>query len=116
MTQTGYNDYQTRVAAFFEREGINTLSNGSIDHNYGGLCDSEDHSHDSNGDYEPEPYFSWHACDCCGSTLGGDREDCIGYNPTTKQIQGNYSVCVDCIYYNEYGQLDDTTMLDNDLE
>jgi len=23
-----------------------------------------------------ESYFSWRACDCCGSRLGGDRLDC----------------------------------------
>lgn len=28
---------------------------------------------------QPEPFFSWQDCDCCGTTLGGDRE-------TTQQL------------------------------
>ena len=81
-------------------------------YDYENECTNENHSHDCNGDYTAEPYFSWRRCDCCGSTLGGNREDCIGYNPTTGKVQGDYSVCVDCIYYNEYGTLDDMTMMD----
>lgn len=93
MTKKEYAEYEESVRAFFEKEGLNCLS--AIDN-------------------EPEPYFSWQPCDCCGSPLGGDREECHGYNPTTKEIQGPYQVCTDCIYYNEYGQLDDMTMLSLD--
>ena len=61
-------------------------------------------------DWEAENYFSWKNCDVCGRPLGGDRIDCNGYNPITKEVQGPYSVCMDCHYYAEYGQLDDMTM------
>lgn len=57
-----------------------------------------------------EPYFSWHPCQCCGDTDGGDREDCNGYNPTKKKICGPYSVCSDCVYYAEYGYLPGTVV------
>jgi hypothetical protein len=112
MTKSEYADYQAAVEAFFEREGLDTLSNGSVDHNYDGECTNEECIHDSNGDFEPQSYFSWSPCDVCRRPLGGDREDCIGYNPTTKKIQGDYRVCTDCIYYNAYGQLDDMTMME----
>ena len=111
MTKAEYAEYESAVARFFEREGLNCLNNGSVDHN-DGECTCEDHGHDSNGDYEAEPYFSWRPCDVCERPLGGNREDCIGYNPTTKKVQGDYAVCMDCIYYNVYGQLDDMTMME----
>ena len=75
-------DFHHAVAEFFTAEGINCLSTIEV------------------ADEDPaEPYFSWRACECCGSSLGGDREDCNGYNPKTKEIQGPYSVCTDCLLY-----------------
>lgn len=134
MTQQEYREYQETVESFFTRDGINNLSQ----------VDSEE-----------ESYFSWSSCDCCGSSLGGDRYHCNGFKPTTPEdvsiekvcnllwstillivsIRFNrknfddclrsvfhyqislgdvfeYEVCVDCLYYAEYGQLDDMTMLD----
>jgi hypothetical protein len=58
-----------------------------------------------------EPYFSWSSCECCNSNLGGDRYDCQSFNRQTKNVY-DFSVCLDCYYYAEYGQLDDTTMLE----
>lgn len=89
-----YTEYEANVGAFFDREGIDNLS-----------PDTE-----QDDDAFNEPYFSWRPCDCCGCSLGGDRHDCSGYNPTTKEVQSGYSVCVDCVYYCEYGRLDDVTM------
>lgn len=89
MNKKQYADYENRVAEFFEREGLNCLT------------ELEERG---------EPYFSWQPCDCCGSSLGGDRYDCNGYNPTTKEIQDGYSVCTNCLYYIAYGCLDDVTM------
>ncbi len=93
MTKQEYSDYEQAAAAFFAQEGIQNLSTVA----------------DEDGDTEPS--FSWRSCDCCGSGLWGDRYDANGWNPTEKQVQ-EYSVCQDCIYYAEYGQLDDMTMLD----
>ena len=90
MNREEYKDFEDRVERFFKAEGINNLS--SIDS-------------------EQEAYFSTLSCECCQRCRHGDRENANGYNPTTKQVQ-EYSVCIDCLYYAEYGQLDDMTMLD----
>lgn len=91
MNKQEYNNFQKAVETFFNREGINNLS--PIQDN-NGYC---------------EPYFSSIICDCCNRSLVGDRYDCNGYNPTTKAVQ-EYIACTDCIYYAEYGCLDDMTM------
>jgi hypothetical protein len=31
---------------------------------------------------DPEPWFSWSSCDCCGSTLGGNRQYAAVWLPT----------------------------------
>ena len=49
-----------------------------------------------------DPYISWSRCDCCGSNKTADRYDCHGYNPTTKKVQGGYSICPDCLYEGGY--------------
>jgi hypothetical protein len=112
MTKKEYADYEASVKAFFEREGIQNLSGGYI---HCPECEDEeqeleDGSCPIHGQMQ-EPWFSWRPCECCGTRLGGNREHATGYNPTTKEIQ-EYDVCMDCIYYAEYGQLDDQTMLD----
>ncbi len=93
-TKAEYAEYQKSVAEFFEREGLQNLSTVSQEE---GLT---------------EPYFSWRPCHCCGSHLGGNRYDCNGYNATTEEIQDGYSVCEDCVYFVEYGRLDDMTMME----
>lgn len=55
-----------------------------------------------------EAHFSYSACDCCGSTLGGDRHPAHGRDKDNQIV--HFSVCVDCLYYINYGQLDDMTM------
>lgn len=91
MARQEYKDYKQNVANFFEKEGITNLSTVSEE----GNC---------------EPFFSWSSCECCGTHLGGDRYECNGYNPETKEIQEYSSICQDCVYYAEYSQLDDETM------
>ena len=93
MNQEQYNVYKEKVSAFLEREKVIALSQVEY----------------------TDAYFSWNECDCCGSKLGGDRYDMAGYCTETKQVN-NYAVCCDCVYYLEYGQLDDMTMMDNNLE
>lgn len=92
-TKEEYEQYKENVEAFFEREGLGNLSQ---------ISDDEGNN---------EPYFSWRPCDCCGCHLGGNRYDCNGYNPATKEVQDGYRVCEDCVYFVEYGRLDDTTMM-----
>lgn len=93
MTKEDYAQYQANVAAFFKREGVGNLSQILIE------------------DEANEPYPSKQPCGCCGTREYGDREDCSGYDPTKKQIK-EYAVCSDCVYYCEYGRLDDMTMLE----
>lgn len=47
-----------------------------------------------------EPYFSWSVCECCGSTLGGDRYEftgIVGKIHSSERIE--LSCCVDCFGY-----------------
>ena len=114
MLRSDYIEYGKDVAEFMGSEGITNLSSGhfecpdcKVEFDDSGKCPK------CGGDREcfNEPHFSWSSCDCCGTTLGGDREYASGYNPATKGIQ-EYSICSDCVYYAEYGQLDDMTMMD----
>jgi hypothetical protein len=111
MTKQEYADYQAAVAAFMAREGIRNLSTGISECPN---CKVPFDDHDDcpkcrqHIDSFTEPYYSNSSCDCCGAEAG-DREDATGYNPTTKQVQ-RYSICTDCVYYAEYGRLDDKTM------
>jgi hypothetical protein len=87
MTKQEYADYEAAVAEFFSH----------------GLC---------NLSSEGEPFFSWSSCQCCGTRLGGDRYECNGYNEQTKEVEEYNRICSDCVYYAEYGRLDDSTMMD----
>lgn len=95
MTTKEYAEYEQSFSEFMTREGIANLSTIQA-------ADGE----------ATEPYFSWRRCECCNRPVGGDRYDANGYNPTSKEVCGPYSICEDCAYYAEYGQLDDMTMMD----
>jgi hypothetical protein len=97
MNKAEYAEYEARVKAFFEREGLECLSSQPLD------FDAEESEYG-------EPYFSWSPCDCCGDPLGGNREDMCGYNPKENTIQKGYSVCSDCVYYLANGCLPDSEM------
>ena len=86
MTRADYENYVSAVSAFMEREGLANLSST-----------------------DGETFISSRPCECCGDPLQGEREECNGYNPTAKQIQ-TYTVCTDCVYFAEYGQLPDAIM------
>ncbi len=115
MIKEEYKEYENDVAQFFKDEGITNLSIGHITCPY---CDfnfiEEDTDECTCGNSKQaldEPSFSWRACECCGSHLGGDRYHATGYNPTTDTIC-EYEICTDCVYYTEYDRLDDMTMMD----
>ena len=57
-----------------------------------------------------EPFFSWRPCEVCGSSLGGDREPVHGFDDRGRLV--HLTACVDCVYYLEYGRLDDMSMLE----
>ncbi len=54
--------------------------------------------------------FSRSECEACGSTLGGARYAAHGRNEASEII--HFDVCADCLYFLNYGQLDDTTMME----
>lgn len=56
-----------------------------------------------------EPSFSWHQCDSCGSTLGGDRHDAHGIAVSSTGFVADYdpihmSICSDCLIYHANGE------------
>ena len=57
-----------------------------------------------------EPFFAWRPCDSCDSSLGGDRYCAHGRNKDGQVI--HFDICADCMYYFNYGQLDDQSMMD----
>lgn len=103
MKRQEYENYEKAVKDFFDREGINNLTTACSEETP--VCSG------CNEQQDLDPFFSWRACECCGRNLGGNRYHANGYNPTTKEIYC-FDVCTDCLYYAEYGQLDDMTMLE----
>lgn len=102
MNKKDYEEYERKVARFFQLEGVTNLT-AEI---------GEDCSHCCVicGDLVGcDPYFSHSSCDCCGTYLGGDRYHATGYNPDTEEAYC-YEICTDCAYYAEYGRLGDMEM------
>jgi hypothetical protein len=59
---------------------------------------------------EIEAHFSWEPCEVCGSKLGGDRYPIHSVDANGDIL--HWEACLDCVYYIEYGRLDDMTMLE----
>lgn len=91
MNKRQYDAYVDRFIEFLDNEDIDCLVEQDIDSWIG---------------------FSAEPCDCCGTHLAGKRYICNGYNPTINQIQYDYRICPDCLYFAEYGQLDDMAMME----
>jgi hypothetical protein len=118
MTAADYTDYVSAVSQFMEREGIkHGFSRGSLQwecncgHENTGVANCAE-CEECEADYDEshgDPYFSWHPCECCGGTLGGNRIDVLA-NCGDSEVR-EYAICEDCYYFAEYGRLDDTTML-----
>jgi len=106
MTKQEYVEYQKAVEDFFKAEGITNLTNG-------GVFDATTNECESCGEIinDDEGYFSRHSCDCCRTRLGGQRYHASGWNPKHKTVFC-YEVCRNCLYYAEYGRLDDQAMLE----
>jgi hypothetical protein len=100
QTAKQYAEYQRNVAAFIAREGLSHLSTGCMP--YGEPETEQEDNQDG------EPWFSWHACKCCGCALGGMREYLFGQDVNNAVVQ--FTICEDCVYYVNYGRLDDATM------
>jgi hypothetical protein len=100
-TKADYSAYEQRVKDFIEREQIQHLSTSCQEWEFLGVTGEE---------VEGEPWFSWSPCRCCQSSLGGMREYLYARDAENKLVQ--FTICEDCVYYVNYGRLDDTTMLD----
>jgi len=66
----------------------------------------------SDVDSEPEGFFTWDSCRCCGSPLGGTKHEVEAYDHKADEIIGPWSVCEDCYLYAEFGHIGDIHMLD----
>ncbi len=90
MNKKEYAEYEEKFKSFMDENGLDNLS----------IKQGED-----------EPYFTWRKCDVCGAEAGS-RYLCNGYISSKREIMDNIEACEDCVYYAEYGQLDDMTMLE----
>ena len=115
-TQSDYAQFQDDFAQ--GAEGMDALSSGPCP----GCadCGLED-CHDMDcPEYElaGESWFSSSPCDICNRHLGGDRHPAHYIAPKNELHPNNgttiehLSICVDCVYFMEYGQLDDMTMME----
>lgn len=103
MTQEEYAAYEQTVAEFIRREEIDFLSTGTWDY--------EHNPNDARPEnYSDESWFSHYPCECCGTGLGGQREYLYATHQSGMRLQ--YSICSDCVYYLNYGRLDDMTMME----
>lgn len=105
MTKQQYTEYQDRVAAYLT--GVEAVSTGPCPG-----CDECSECLRPNGEYHEDPWFSWQPCEICHG-LAGDRESWHGI-VDGKIVHG--SCCTDCVYYLNYGQLDDMQMHEIDAE
>jgi hypothetical protein len=96
-----YEQYQADVAAFIARDGLSFLSTGTWDY-------QGEHDEPRPENWNDEPWFSWTPCECCGCPLGGNRW--YLHARDKENLIAQYVICEDCVYYVEYGCLDDATM------
>ncbi len=93
-TPDDYHEYQQRVAEFFQREGVDSIFGVS------------------NAEGEPDTNeFSKQPCDVCQRSLAGAREHYQGHQLFFPGHTLDFWICTDCVYYLEYGKLDDATMM-----
>ena len=66
---------------------------------YGLCCEHAAKAHqEEHPDIGSEGHFSWHRCDCCGSTFGGDRHPAHGWMENHQELV-HLEVCVDCLMF-----------------
>jgi hypothetical protein len=83
MTKADYRQYVRDFDAFFSREGVEHMSSAPVkcpDCDVVLECSECPKCGKDGGEIPVEPYFSWRRCECCGSTLGGNREDYVAWN------------------------------------
>lgn len=92
MNRSEYNLFQERFSEFCENNGNRSGFSLAID---------------------SDPHFSWKPCECCGSSLGGNRYDVDYFSELTDSVE-SATICGNCLYYSCYGRLDDMTMQEID--
>lgn len=110
MTKNQYAKYQGRVERGLK--GLEHVSTGPCPGcNDCGLSESPT---EAEYDAAQDGGFSWSGCDVCGSGLGGTRHPAHGFRkmPEGPDRMIHLNVCSDCLHFIEYGQLDDTAMMD----
>jgi hypothetical protein len=109
MTKQEYADYEKRVT--FYLNGLEFISTGPCPG-----CEKCGIPEDAEN-YEEEPWFSKNPCEICSRLQGGMRESwhavltgetLNGVPQSDRILHGD--CCTDCVYYLNYGRLDDTTM------
>lgn len=114
MTTQQYADYEARVAHYLD--GLEFVSTGACpgcqECGLGHVSGIHDEAEMSQRDYDlaNEPHFSWSPCEICDSPLGGDRHPWHARTKDGKLVHG--TCCSDCMYYLNFGKLDDTTMME----
>ena len=105
MNAKQYEDY--KAAAEHNLRGLEFVSTGACP----GCeeCGLGEEPSEEEIELAGEPHFSWSSCECCGSTLGGDREPAHGRDKDGAIV--HFAICQDCLYFLNYGQLDDASML-----
>ena len=107
MTLQKYREYQERVDHYLS--GLIHVSTGPCPNCADcGLEDVEDMNCEK---YElaGEGGFSWSPCEICNSPLGGNRYPVHAVNPDDDSVV-HMTGCANCVYFLEYGRLDDLTM------
>jgi hypothetical protein len=106
MTKKEYADYECAVASGLK--GLEHVSTGVLPGCH--ECGVPDGATDEDREMAEESSFSWSSCDVCCSSLGGDRHKAHGVDRNGDIL--HLEVCTDCLYYINYGCLDDATMAD----
>lgn len=104
MTPEEYKDYQASVDR--ELKGLTAISSGYCP----GCSDCEESVQEYAGEKFIEASFSSRSCEVCNSHLGGDRSPVHACDSNGDIL--HFEACQDCVYFLEYGQLDDMSMME----
>lgn len=124
-TRQSYEEYQKAVEGAWQ--GFEAVSTGAC---FG--CEKcreywDEEEDDDSREMLEEGFFSNCPCFSCNSHLGGQRYPAHGIpipGSVTEEENGNLSqgeivhfdICSDCVYYLNYGRLDDMSMLEPEKE
>jgi len=111
MNREQYQQYQADFTHY--TDGLEFVSTGPCPGCNNCFHWAENKNDPTNDEYDmaSEGHFSWAQCDFCGSTLGGTREPA---HARIDDVIHHFDICCDCVYYVNYGRLDDLTMLEID--